>query len=507
MGNSTTMTYGDYSFSPVPFLDITKSYLTTGDSNRIGTTTTVNVNGILTPLPTGIGGYVTVDAFQDNLRNALATDGQRFLVQCGGTTLIDTYPRVNGDLSFTPSNDNWVQTTPFSFSFQWDDEPVGVSGSGEDPTLMPPYVETASESWEVEFDDSHNKFSWAHSEGGTTDEGPTVMRLTHTLSAKGKRHFGFNGLDKQAWQQAQTWVIGKLGYDETFVTGSGVMNLTAASFVPFNHVRSQQVDETDGTFNVSESWIVTESGSNILASGNQMAFEDYNTSVNTSLEGNTSISVQGTIVGLEDRSYGTNPGDYSVVRNKFDNAMSYWTAVSGRLYNRAATAAVGLSAASVNIVPMTKVIGYNPKAGSVNYSYNYNDRPCNFVAGSRSEQIIISDESPIDVFASLTVLGRARGPVLQSMNTITTSKRNVNINVVMNPPVGCTDISVNRAAAPTADVDALLCSLQTELTNTYDKVFKTQDSATWDIKTGNYSRNVGWEFASCTGTIPTTTLC
>ena len=470
MGNSTTMTYGSYNFSPVPFLDITKSYQTAGDGTRLGTLTRVTLNGTLTPLPTGTGiGYDDIDTYQDNLRNALATDGQQFLVKCGATTLIEVYPRVIGDLNFSPSSNNWVQTSPFSVTLEWDDEPVGSTGSGEDPTLMPPYIESATENWEVEFDDNHNKFSWDIGLA-VDDVGPTVLRLTHSLSAKGKRHYTSGGLDKQAWEQARDWVIGKLGYDDTCVQGSGVLNLTASSFIPFNHVRSKQLNELDGTFNVTETWVVTESGSNIFGTGNGVALEDYNTSVRTSLEGNTTISVEGSIEGLENRDYGSTPGQYTIIRNKFDNALTYWAAISGRLFSRANTAAVGISVADINVFPLTKIIGYNPKQGTITYSYDFDDRPCNFIAGSRSEQIIISDDAPVDVFASLTVLGRARGPVMQSMNTVTSFKRTVNINVVMDPPTGCTSgiLAASIAAAPTSDVNSLLCSFETELTNTYD---------------------------------------
>ena len=511
MGNSTTMTYGNYNFTPVPFLDITKSYQTTADGTRIGTLTRATLNGTLTPILTGVNiAYDDIDLYQDLLRAALATDGQQFLVKCDNNTLIEVYPRVIADLNFPPSNNNWVHTSPFSVTLEWDDEPVGITGSGEDPTLMPPYVESATENWEVEFDDAQNKFSWTHNTGGTTDEGPTVLRLTHTLSAKGKRHYTSGGLDKLAWEQARDWVITRLGYDNTCVQGSGVFNLNPANFTQLNHVRSKQLSETDGTFNVTESWLVIESGvGNLLATGDRMALEDYNTSLTTSLEGNTTVNIQGTIQGLESRIYGSTTGDYSVQRNKFDNALSYWVAVSGRLYNRASTAAQDFVPDVVNVLPLSRVIGYNPKAGTINYAFDYDDRPCNFIAGSRSEQISITDNSPVDVFASLTVLGRARGPVMQAINTVTSFTKTVNINVVMATPTGCTsgNLPATLALAPTSAVNSLLCTFQTEITNVYDKVFKTQDSATWNIKNGNYSRVVAWEYTSCTGTTPSTSFC
>ena len=76
MGNSTTMVYGAYNFTPVPFLDITKSYQTTPDGTRIGTLTRATLNGTLTPVLTGINiAYDDIDTYQDVLRSALATDG------------------------------------------------------------------------------------------------------------------------------------------------------------------------------------------------------------------------------------------------------------------------------------------------------------------------------------------------------------------------------------------------------------------------------------------------
>ena len=153
-GNQVTMTYGSYNFSPVPLITIDKEYQRAGDGSLLGTQFTVTANGYVTPIATGIGGYKNVDTYQDDLRTAVATDGQRFLIQCQGNTILDCYPKIIS-LNFQEGSDNWVFTTPYTLTIQFNDEPTN---SGENSGTMPPYIQEADESWEIEFVQDNSKF-------------------------------------------------------------------------------------------------------------------------------------------------------------------------------------------------------------------------------------------------------------------------------------------------------------------------------------------------------------
>ena len=125
---------------------------------------------------------------------------------------------------------------------------------------------------------------------------------------------------------------------------------------------------------------------------------------------------------------------------------------------------------------------------------------------NQKPQKLIADlaewNNPTDVFASLTVLGRAAGPILQDIGTVTSATRDVNIDAIMEIPTGCT-VAKLLTNKPTAQVDAILCTFELDLSGTYDSLFLQHDSENWNPKNGAYSRSTRWVFTTCAGTAST----
>lgn len=511
MANATTMTYGAYSFSPVPLMNINKEYNKTDDGIIIGSIFVVTLQGTLTQLPADPNAsYVTIDSLQDAVRSAFDQDGKLFEVMCDATTLLQAYPRIRS-ITFEQSNNNWVFTSPFTIELEFDDE-IDLD---ENSTLHPPYIETASESWTVEFAEDQMKFDLdlstvtgqepGHYYG--SDSNPFQVRVTHNISAKGKSHYSGPGstgtLDRAAWQEAREYVIGKLGIDTQHISSSGVLNLQGGDFSVYNHMRQVETNEVGGEFSVSETWIAIDpSGSG------EEATEDFTISVRRGIDsGLTTVSIEGTIQGLETRDYGTNPGDYSVTTTAYSAAESYFNGVLPRLFSRAQFAGDSTATRSFNPTPVSQTVGHSPARGQISYSLEYNDRPCTFITGALSENITINDTLPSDVFAQLTILGRSRGPVLQSVSTVTAFTREIIIEAVMEPFTNCgsiADLNLNR---PETNVKNLLCAFETDLVATYDTVFKSGDTVSWNPMTGRYTRAVTYTFGNCTGPAPTISLC
>ena len=65
--NNVFMTYGEYTFSPVPLITISKDSQKTGGGVNLGTLYNLTLEGTVTPFPTGVGGIVNVDRLQDEL--------------------------------------------------------------------------------------------------------------------------------------------------------------------------------------------------------------------------------------------------------------------------------------------------------------------------------------------------------------------------------------------------------------------------------------------------------
>ena len=491
MANSTNITYGgagNYNFAtqagPIPFITLSKQYAKSADGSAINTTYRATLDGVLTPLPTGQTSITELNTMRGTMETGFLNDGQEFKVVCDATTLILAYPKVNS-IVFEPTNDNWVQSIDYTIELEWQGEAI----SGDI------HVESVDENWNVEVVDGHNEYEFSDS----TDIATTALQVTHNLQAKGMLIYDSGGEVKPAWQQARDWVVTRLQTTPAtdVYESSGVINFNTAGVTGLNHARVERRDERAGTFGVTESWILFDNSS---LYGN--AFEDFTASVSVSLDtGLTTTTIQGNIQGLDIKSYGSNPGDFSITTTKYESASGYWDNVKTQLRQRAIIAATGIAERDIHIVPVNYNIGHNPRAGTINYNYTYNDRPCNFISNALSEQITITDTSPTDVFASLTVLGRASGPILQNINTVTANKRSVNIDVVVQPTGGC-DVTAGHitnmlSVRPTAEVDALLTLLQEDISGAGTAIYKSSDQNSWNPKTGRYTRNVEWTYTNC----------
>jgi len=496
------MFYGDYSLVPVPLITFSKEDSKTDSGKLIGTLLKIQLQGTLTTLPGVNSGLVLVDALQDAMRAAFDRDGKHFTLKCDGQTIIDGYPRISQNVQFNTSTDNWVMSCPYTIELEFDDEP---GNNGENAESMPPYIFSANESWTVEFEQDRNRYFWTLDSGSLPDASPYVLRMTHNVSAVGKMHYYNTGeatgnLEKEAWEQAKMYVVSRLGFDNNHLVGSGIINLDASIFGQYNHIRNQSIEEANGSFSVEENWLVVSSGSGIAHS----ALEDFTITNRSSVDSALStLSIEGSIQGLERRTYGSSPGQFNIVETKYESALAYWEIVKHRLFYRAQHVAEN----DLNINSIANSIGHNPVAGTITYSYEYDDRPCNYIGNSISEVIAIRDSNPIDEFARIVIPGRAYGPILQGLNTISEFSRSVSIDILVPPPSGCNNIMTAINSSPRSGIQELLCDVEQDLESSYSQVYKTQDEESWEPKRGSYSRNITWVAVKCSGTAPNTSMC
>jgi hypothetical protein len=221
------------------------------------------------------------------------------------------------------------------------------------------------------------------------------------------------------------------------------------------------------------------------------------------LEEYKTVSIQGSIRGLEERTYGTGAGEFNVTGYKYNNALDYFNSVTGIISARAVNIGSG-HGLTINTIPLSQAIGHSPNQGTISYNYNYDTRPGFCLsglgaAGLRSESIQIADTHPVDVFASLAILGRAKGPILQGFNTITEATRTVTIDILVDPAANCSFTGLNSTAVAKGSVDTLISGLRDEWKKTYDRIFTTVNAENWSPKTGRYSRTVAWVGTKCTG--------
>lgn len=321
-------------------------------------------------------------------------------------------------------------------------------------------VEDFSDSWSIEAEDGN---------GITVDpfqlNSENVIRtyrITRNLSATGKTiHGPSQSTDNtrwEAWEQARGFIRKRLGDQYPNVPppattsymqhyfASGFINLAQSVYGGYNHSRTESIDKTNGSYNVSETWL--------LSSGT--AYENYSLSLSSSSDSTTqSVSINGTIKGLSSipASGSIFGGNFVDTRNTpYENAtIKYNEVTSGGTFGLAShiyKRVQNVTPLTINPTPKSVSLGVNEFTGEITYDIQFDTRPISNVPGTISELVTINDTYPGDVFASIPVLGRQTGPVLQYLGTRTEYRRDVAIDLVFEPPQTTTTTTTTAGPGP-----------------------------------------------------------
>ena len=171
---------------------------------------------------------------------------------------------------------------------------------------------------------------------------------------------------------------------------------------------------------------------------------------------------------------------------------------------------------ALRINPIGSTEGHDMKKGTISYSYEYNNKGLNLISGVLSESISINDTGPTDVISETVVLGRALGPVIQSLGTKTATKRDVAIEVTVNPPTGIEGVLMTNSKCPVYISGTTYLAITNLIAGLKPfggraggifgnmnqpaqpgNVYIASDSHSWDATNGRYSRNVSWIYQHC----------
>ena len=260
-------------------------------------------------------------------------------------------------------------------------------------------------------------------------------RLTRSVTATGRTIYKDENTCIVGWKQAKDFIYkvvlkdrdntgsnNSSGYeqypdfnDNSTISyfGKNFLDLSTDKYGGFNHSRTESIDQTAGTYSISDTWILSQDS----------AYEDYRLNLSRSLSEDakkktiTKVSIEGTIKGLSSKpsnssSYGggNNAPQYN---DAYANARHKLHQITGGgmygtnsyVYKRAQnTTAVGLNPQPINIS-----INANEFLGEITYSLEYDDRSplvSEAISGVISSNISYSDTYPGDIFAVIPVLGR-----------------------------------------------------------------------------------------------------
>ena len=114
--------------------------------------------------------------------------------------------------------------------------------------------------------------------------------------------------------------------------------------------------------------------------------------------------------------------------------------------------------------------------------------------GAITEIIRYTEGEPNDIFASLTVLGKTSGPVLQAINTIGPRTREISIQAFL-PLVH--DCSAQGFSGAPDVYDTLINNYKASLQTTYAQVFVNSASKVWEPRLGRFTPDVSYTVGSC----------
>jgi|688.fasta_scaffold00888_5 hypothetical protein len=468
---------------------------------------------------------------QQAIRALFARDGQRMEMSSirNDEPIIVFYPTVES-ISFDEGT--YINTCNYTINLTTDilldkdnkflDYAKNTFYDGDTDKLNDVYhVENYSDEWAIEPDESFGKTAnnilpivAPETSSLPYNDVPRIYRLTRNISATGKTIYSSTGSRTEAWEQAKKYVKCNIlkeniqaspskqlsyfpSYEDTL--GSGLLNLTlppqSTSSSAYNHVRSEKIDKTGGTYSLSDSWIISPDN----------AVESYSLSLssNTSIP-TLSISINGTIKGLSD-----NVASDFINNNKYQNAYNKLNILSNNftfigpgcaIFKRAQNT----TALPLNIIPASRSINVNMAAGEITYNVTYNNRPSNFITNASSENITITDTYPGDVFSIIPTINRLNGPILQYTGGRTEYRRDLNIELnVSRHGIGYYKMNnrgsyLNRkpSANPAIALDLrniiYTCSPANE--PGIRKYFLNPVSENWDPKSGSYSVQISWTY-------------
>ena len=361
------------------------------------------------------------------------------------------------------------------------------------------------ESWEITANDG----TYGFLENDFTLLPSKTYTITHTLSATGKRDYPDGVYEKASWREARDWVVSRLqtnpiGLEITKDLGDkdaidkfkvedmgnndnvGIPDISDC--VAYNHNRVINSSLGAGTYGVTETWFISK----------ESVTHELEVSLDSSAEGETTVTVNGTINGLNASSFTSKTEDKisqaeaaleGVLAQTFVLANSLYTAEGPKHINDSGDTVLS---GTLRNLQLTKTVGRNKTAGVVTWSVVYNDTAVS-ITDALSESVSLQDDNQartVDTIAIIAIIGKADGPIFQDMGTTPERKRNLSVEVVMkkNKRTQSPTPSVDSAWLPSAQMYTLMNSYKP--TNAYEQG-RTEN---WTPSKGSYTLTVDWTY-------------
>lgn len=386
---------------------------------------------------------------------------------------------------------------------------------------------------------------------------PPHFRVTHRVSAVG---FTTSSNTNAAYLNAKAWVDSRLELSKTktsndlstpatgvsgcsgmphiFKSTVGLAGMVDNSTVLYNHNRQISYSVTDGSYEVNDTWLAMPVG--------QKSIEEYSIEVSTDERYVKTVRVQGNIKGLYIRdvigggsgpsslgslalgpSGATSSSNPAIGNSKYGNAQDSWiSGIKPYLFSRAMSVMGGADRTvdyvdptnaalnntrpnnpifsrerALNPIPVSTTEGHDHRKGTITYSYEFTNRNI-VISGAVSSNLSINDTGPTDVISENFVIGRALGPIIQSMGTVTSSRKDVSLDVTVVPPMDSKGFHISNTECPMY-TGGYLWNKVNEIVNDLApagsvQYYRSTNSYSWSPIDGRFTLNKAWIYQSCT---------
>jgi len=380
--------YGGQRLYPAPFIDYSKNINRNDVDIAISTEEVYTLNGVYLDLPSGA--YSDVVTGMTNLKSIFSQDGLEIQIKAGasntklpsGTLIVSgIYPFIR---SIGIPQGNQYHRFDYTVELVSKTSVSGVSG----------ITSNSSDSWEfVEEPESAS------------------AKLTHRVSAVGI-NTSASGAASNALINAKNFVHSKLGSGNLpsgfplFVVPGNVLDVPYRIY-ELNRSRSESFDTQNGSYDVTEEFIVT-SGTTPYTHGRNADFSKDS-------DGIITVSIQGNVQGAGRTDGLNNP------YNGFYFAQSgYNTSIKPNIASYASDvySLYGGSGTLATNNPISYNISENRYLGTLTYSIEYSDDPAiNTPSGIVEQSLEISRKDAVRVYASHAIPHRRLGNILQDIAT------------------------------------------------------------------------------------------
>ena len=518
------ITYGNFKFVSssgylTPKVNISVNIDRTQSKGYLGTTTTINLDGIIM---SGTGMYAPYANFLKAVQLHSGLFNQEKMSdlvivsrQDGGTDhhIIFSGSAVVDSVNFDTDQDPSIGKIPYTVSFQsyQSREPPqsGLSAISNKKFS----VNNVQDSYEITPNITQ---LYPLNTGHVVLSGtlyPTYT-ITRNMSAQG------NPSKSGALHEAASW-INYRSLEITSLTGivpTGIYQL-------YNFERDIDINDTEGRIGVRDRFLAKPLGPPFIETCT------ISTSVDDSYQ--RTVNIQGSIQGLEESSWTNITGNifpldkqggsgfirpiYSGIsknlNNRYDNAISGYNQITGIMFVRADTfdkytkQAVPTDISfnqsfpdyrtiPLNPIPISITEGLNPAMGTINYSVSFNTRPLALISGALTESLRIDDNGPAHRYTPINIIGRRLGPLLYFPGSKKAGSRTVTYEGVFHPPTGFKKLKEDTDIM--GAIDNLLDNYKPE--SPYTGLLST-DNRTVNFAENRILHTKTWQYTKCSDNI------